>query len=542
MQTKELTDFIITIEAAAIYQFILQVSIYSSDNTEMLTANRYPLSITLKKGLYLIRLRANGAVSDYPIALNKDITYTVGNLPAGVAQEEWLAPPRLFSAAPLDRALYQELPAVYSNAVQVYATSITWHTIHPVNASSLFLFMRWSSPERYKDLMKNYEGGLTAYMKQFQLLDGKGKAIVAFDDATKVVTDSKNGWGGLNAGLPPGLYFLSFKGEEERQVPLYLFDGWHTQFFMIIDKGPLFPTIRQFVNKDRKWEEQNRTNLYTDALLDRLQYNQFMIDAAFKQDIQQWAGSIPYLHLLLSYIMATGSGLEENTSEVADDLSIARLISALHVSKLAVAPDIRALALLTDDQAIVEPTDPFAGIPLLRIGFETVKVKGIVQAGLIRTNSLMDLVTETLLSDSCFTTFEPVSIKTDELTRSPTKGVWSRPIMPSLSTLAAPTSSEEETALKILGDRLFPVYIKEQTAEYLNWLGLQIQEVVQLNQAISVQSIAEIIQVPVTTVRRKLDEIKDFLFRQVIEDDHKEKPSRAQLQRAEEELQSLVTQ
>src|SRR5690606_23882175 len=109
-------------------------------------------------------------------------------------------------------------------------------------------------------------------------------------------------WIAFNKTLPDGIYYLIYSGKEPRQLPVYVFNNWHTQFFMTIGEEPQFGSIRTFLSPYRGLQQDNDDNRYIDTMLDMLQNN----DYSLKEDTIKIAAygkfESPMLGLLCSYI------------------------------------------------------------------------------------------------------------------------------------------------------------------------------------------------------------------------------------------------
>jgi hypothetical protein len=72
---------------------------------------------------------------------------------------------------------------------------------------------------------------------------------------------------------------LIYEEEPGRQMPLYVYDNWHTQLFITLndDGTPSFGSARLFLSKERKFDPLNEDNKYIDVFLDKLQNRDYTL-------------------------------------------------------------------------------------------------------------------------------------------------------------------------------------------------------------------------------------------------------------------------
>lgn len=594
-------EFELTIEAAEFYRHALQIAVFASDNQVVHRSRQWPLRLPLKKGSYTIRLDLNGNVDDERIILDSPKHFVVvpDTGPPGASNE--LNPSRLYCSAPLDVRLYKSTTQVYSQAAIQYAASTTWQSGYPPENGSLFVFIRVTRAGQQE--------GLT-FAKDFWLLDGEGKQLFSFQSRDRVVMNEAEGWLVCNAGLSPGLYFLYYGGDDPRQIPLYVLQGYHTQVFLTMNREPLFPTLRQFIRRERVFDPSDPAYRYADFLQTRLQRNELFIEEDFEKEVQQYAERAPMLALLPAYLSLAGhlfSGRSffrttaERKPETPGPNSTLKdqwwyKPEWFRINAENFLPDLHVLALLYEGylkkdllgrgaaQAGLPKTAPrpLKGIPLTHLGFDALKLGGILYPDLIKAQGLCDRAMEAMLADSCFTSFEPIAIQEDEFKEAVVPAVWStaqsavpygtshrpsRSFWPAVRDKAASAFADAfgpvgffsgagagmvgnkfiqdhfsdyfdkaESAVQLLGERILLPFLESSDLPDLNWLGIQIRELLQQKGDLNVREMAVKLMVPIATVRRKLEDIAKSMYKMEFTATEAYPISAAELEKAAQEL------
>lgn len=510
-------QFSLTIDAAPAFQFIIQVIVFHADNTILLTGNQFPLQAHFKKGLYTIRIKGNGAISDKIIALNCDQQYYIGDK-KNEAGYRMLQPPELKSPVPLDETVYSSSYDYYRKAaINSSALSFPGYWARG-NDPTLFIFLRFASQERFLSL--NYadetKSLIDLFASRFHLINSHGEKLFVFNIAN---INREEGWMTFNVSLQSGLYFIMYEGEDPRQVPIYLFPGWHSQVFMVLDKEPLFRTLRMFIQRNRAFDPYDAANKYTDLLLSRLQNNNFTLEENLAEKIFSISENAPMLCLLSAFFLV----MDKNRRDESINERIGELVNRLKRLKIEGVdriPDLDAFNSMhslckRNLTGLEESVKPLKGIPVLRIGYEAIKKSAVENPDLIKQRSLNDIVTEHLLSDSAFTTFSPVPVK-NELISVVRLKIWdyegpAAAVQNVLKVHSVWGPEIEEIVASLFTEYAFHIFMESKRGSYFNWLCLQIKDILLENDKITVAEMAKKLQVSATTLKRKIDQINEAI-------------------------------
>jgi len=412
-------EILLTICLAGGYEYITNIWIFNNDKSVAAEPfqsgnNSAMRHYYLFPGKYFIRVEINAQVEDNEVVLIADTTYFIGDRRPGLQR---LNAPKLYTSALLKgAAVFETSQQYYLNAAVTISKKSTYE--QPVTGkikSGIFIFMRYPNAEIYREVNKGKN-----YWKNFSLKNSKGKIICKFPDHT--ITDQTDnvapaankalGFLGFTGELPPGLYFLDFKGKDKRQIPIYIYQGWFTQFFMTVATEPLFGTIRIFLSKHKRFDPSNKYHLFIDICLNKIQNEDYEIDQDLLYNIAYGKYDSPMLGLLGAYIYL-------KSKETKNDHLFRQIINNLQ-NKILVnskdAPDIWALNLLSyehfNETFTAETRAYIAGTPMLRIAYDTIKKAGVKYKWLIPKGSLNDLIVEKQVVDSPYNTFSPIDLKT----------------------------------------------------------------------------------------------------------------------------------
>lgn len=406
-------SFQFRIRVADEYKYLVKILLFDSANriVQPLEKSRYQYDFRLKKGLYTVRVEMNAEISDKVIAVNSDKEYLVTSDYSKITSSNIIEPPQQFSSA---------LLSGYNN--KTYGSSHEYYTYPAIDLSrsdtfvynrlelgqsdsSLFIFMRFPSTDRYNDLKSKWA---KAFYQDFEIVNEYGELILQFSSRNGLQINEDDGWLAFNAMLPNGIYYLIYRGSEPRQIPIYVFKNWHTQFFMTLGDAPLFGTIRIFISAYREFNPQAEANKYIDILLDKLQNGDYSVDEELIEIAARGKYESPMLGLICSYVYFKSS------QKRSDDLFriITQNMQRVILKDNDESPDLRALNILAAEHFDINSYKKTAikGTPMLRIGFEAIKNASVTNRTLIAKNSINDFISETLYYDSPFNTFKPISV------------------------------------------------------------------------------------------------------------------------------------
>lgn len=518
----------LSIIVAQQYQYLSRILIFNSKNRIVSTDNpRYEQTFDLPKGLYTIRIELNGEFKDQVIVLDSNKTYRIDD--ASYDQQEdknLIEPPRQFSSALLsgiNSKTYTSSHEYYTGPAVSYSQVDTFPSPVENSAnlnSSLFIFMRFPSIEKYNELKKSWP---RPFYKDFEIVNEQGVSLIQFESSRGVSVQEGDGWLAFNAKLANGIYYLIYKGPDSRQVPIYVFKNWHTQFFITLGEQPLFGSIRIFISKERRFDPTERTNKYIDILLDKLQNGDYTLDQELIREAAHGKYESPMLGLICSYVYL------KSKQTGNDDLFnvILRNMQNVILKDNDESPDIRALNLMASDHFKSVPTtipikrSAVKGTPMLRIGFEAIRNKSIVYKRLIPSNSLNDFISETIFFDSPFNTFKPIPFY-----KEPT---WIQEMenIQEIKNIELPPTEAFGTHGQMFGDGNFkrtnkglkrsvvvdPLdFIKESRkiigSEQSNWVRNSILDLMDANKDIQVKEISEELNLSANTITRIFNDWK----------------------------------
>lgn len=512
------------------YKYFVKVSVFDYRNRiidpikssydENSTYDLYP-------GLYTLRISLNGDITDEVFFLEENKSFVIGDPHDYVSHNEiLLTPPTQYSSALLG-SKYGSSHEYYTGPSYHYSTMDTAMEKSPdlIFNNSLFIFLRYPSVEFYKqDLIYDSQEQL----QQFKLVTENGTLVCDFKDNTRTASDFDYGWIAFNKTLPDGIYYLIYSGKEPRQLPVYVFNNWHTQFFMTIGEEPQFGSIRTFLSPYRGLQQDNDDNRYIDTMLDMLQNN----DYSLKEDTIKIAAygkfESPMLGLLCSYIY-----LKSENSKKDDLFSIiSNNIQHVILKDNEDAPDLKALQILASEHfndAALNTNTPIPSPPMFRIGFEAILQESLTKENLIPLQSMNDYISESLFFDSPYTTFKPVDFKVVKSYKAEDLSIDSKIL---------PESSNDSMPGKILDidtdDSLLESYEEDSYPEQNNtsgidsliswntidrlsnanspvfedsWLKNAIAENIILNRSTSIPDLSKKLHVSQNTVKRILIEI-----------------------------------
>lgn len=226
------------------YKYLVKISLFDSDNRIIspIEKSRNSYSFQLNKGLYTLRVEMNAAVNDTIISVKSDQEYLVSTTIANNTNTISIEPPKQFSSALLHgehQKTYTSSHEYYTYPAIHFSTKDTF-SLDGFNAndfdSSLFIFMRFPSFEKYNELQNHWS---KSFYQDFEIVNEEGELIIQFESRNGLEIDENHGWFAFNAKLPNGIYYLIYRGAEPRQIPIYVFKNWHTQFFMTLGDTPL---------------------------------------------------------------------------------------------------------------------------------------------------------------------------------------------------------------------------------------------------------------------------------------------------------------
>lgn len=360
-------------------------------------------------GDYIVRIKIDGQIKDNPIALRRDTSCRIG----GRSTQDNSRPleiPYLSSAAPIAGNISYQRQEHYQNAAIRVSARFTFYSWQDMD-SGLLIFLRFPSPEVYRGRFR-----AKAYWHKFAIYDAERNLISQFPSGTtgdwdKFIAHEERdlGYIGFSARLAPGLYFLEYEGNNPRTIPIYVYQGWFTQFFMMVAEEPLFSTARIFISRNLQFEPEDPNHAYVDICYSKLQNNDFSLDPMLLNNVAHNKFDSPMLGLLGAFIYLSG---KENKEDYLFRTIVHNLQNRILVNS-SNSPDIYALNFLSYEHFGVTAEDNakvnVKGTPMLRIAYDTLRRAAAQYAWVMPEGGLNERISERQVFDSPFNSYSPLS-------------------------------------------------------------------------------------------------------------------------------------
>lgn len=503
------------------YKYFVDVTVYdfnsrvvksqSSSNTEIL--------FSIPRGIYTLRIEMNGVIKDKVTLIDRNKHYLIGDRNSeNVENAELLVAPRQYSSALLGDSYassreYYTIPSVNASSRE----TINLQSENNLSNSSLFIFLRFPSIDIYNQLKDLSE---RPFYADFEILDKWGSILINFETSNGIEVDEHFGSVAVNVALDDGVYYLIYKGKEARQIPIYVYKNWHTQFFMTLGSAPLFGTIRVFLSKERSFAFQEKAHKYVDILLDKLQNQDFTIDGELLLEVASGKFDSPMLEIICCYIYLQS---KEHKNDAHLQLILQNLQNSIF-SEFPDCPDLLALNILASNHfsTFDSKNATISGTPMFRVGYETILNASVTDKNLIPQNSINDFISENLYFDSPYNTFKPVPF----IKKTPLKNtfkvidIFKNQIRPSSmhsfdKEMYSPVSLGLEPKINILTFALNNLYPAElfrhiessnESEESTSWIKNSIAEIIKIDKGLSILDISTELNISPNTVLRIFSE------------------------------------
>lgn len=398
-------EYSIRIIIGADCRYMVNICVFDSESRSLhpISSTPWEIMFTCKKGLYTLRIEMNGEIKDEIIIVDMNKEYTISY--ENINKPGVISPPKQYSSATLGGTYASSREYYTQPSLQFSKTDTVNYLLFPerIRHSSLFIFLRFSSKDRYNEIIGEID---TPFYKDFKILNESGSVVLDFNSGAGIRYSMYDGWAAFSAEVPNGIYYLLYTGKEPRQIPIYVFKGWHTQFFLTLDRTPLYGTARVFISKNREFNRYDEINKYIDLLMDKLQNEDYTLSSILIDSAAHGKFESPMLGLICSYIYLKS----KETKEDGLFKEIVTNMQKLILKDNEECPDLQALNILASshfpDHSFGKK--PVRGTPMLRIGFEAIQNASAKYNSLIPLYSLNDYITENLYYDSPFNTFAPL--------------------------------------------------------------------------------------------------------------------------------------
>jgi hypothetical protein len=402
----------LTIGSGSDYRYAVKVSIFDPFGVLISEFNAAQVkTFDIDEGIYTIRLELYGVLKDEMVRLCNDEEFIALRMLPKENEKELIWPeariltlPLIYSAIPFadtNYKTYASTEAYYLDAALEYSQKSTASEDQD-EGNSLFILLRFPNKEKFDNTKQYWPGG---FERSFSLLKDTTEKLLDIESSNASV-DLVNGYIAFNIRLGQGGYFIRVASMLGIQlIPVYVFSGWHTQVFLTLSDRPLFSSLRTILSRERKFEpEGNVLNKYSDILVDKIQNNDNSITDEIIQFVSSNEYESPMLALLCIYAYMNGNS-------DAFDAQIGAMIAQLQslaVDNKIQSPDLQAINLLAE-MYLNQPNEvkgSISGVPMLRIGLESINDAAVKYPNLIQRSSVLDFAMERMNKSAAFTFFD----------------------------------------------------------------------------------------------------------------------------------------
>lgn len=362
------------------------------------------MAVTLPKGLYQLRIEMNEHVEDRSYRVTEDISDSLVEI-------------QTVSAMPVIG-----LPSTheYFSVPSAEWSERSTLTNEPIHGSCLFLFLR------YADAHKPF-GDAKDRVKGFFILNEQREVIFTLDEHNTKSESGQHieyfGCIGFHERVPAGQYYLLYQQEQNcKEMPVYVFESWKSQVFMMLADGPVFASTRISIEAGRfSW--QNPENMQLDALIQKMYNRIYFLPDDLRQAAVEGKWTNPMLGIVASYMYLMTANRE-------DDKLFATILDNLEQNILfnKTAPDLIALRLLGAVHFKKDiPQTALTAPCMIAAGMDVFLSQSFHNEGLIQKGSIAEQVFENRKGDSIWTTYDPLPVK-ERRTGVPGSGIEVLPV------------------------------------------------------------------------------------------------------------------
>jgi hypothetical protein len=359
-----------------------------SGKGEILASEHEKIRKNLPRGLYQLQIFSNEKFEQQLIRLDEDLHLTWENKGS-------------FSSIPADflrstKNYYQDAVKKWNQRSTIDNSEIT------KNDASLFLFFRYPD-----EIIKGKQESVAQSMGwRFSILNSDRNVIYRLYNNTNIKEDTHNGWLAFHAKMEPGIYYLVYKGNSKsREIPLYVFPEWQTQFYLTFKRTPIFSTARvQLVRQDNHHGLQENETIQFDTILRNLENGIYYVPQSLinKTADLKWRNPISAIAVCYAYLLSN--------EEANDDLFRIMLGNIEErILPLENASDLKALRLLAANHF----GDPIPHLELqepcmFNVGMRAFIKHSIKHPDKITINDMCEEIISNLHSDSAWTSYRPI--------------------------------------------------------------------------------------------------------------------------------------
>lgn len=359
-----------------------------SGKGEILASEHEEIIQDLPRGLYQLQIFSNEKFEQQLIRLDEDLHLTWTNKGS-------------FSSIPAD--FLRSTKNYYQDAVNRWSQRSTMDNVGiRDNDASLFLFFRY--PDEI--IRGNQENVAQSMGWRFSILNSNRNVIYRLYNNTNIKEDTHNGWLAFHAIMEPGIYYLVYKGNSKsREIPLYVFPEWQTQFYLTFKRTPIFSTARvQLVRQNKPYELQEKETIQLDAILRNLENEIYYVPQSLISNIahSKWRNPILAIAVCYAYLLSN-----EETNDQLFRIMLRNIEE--RILPLENASDLKALRLLAANHF----GDPIPHLELqepcmFNAGMRAFIENSIKHLDKITINDMCEEMISNLHSDSAWTSYRPI--------------------------------------------------------------------------------------------------------------------------------------
>lgn len=437
------------------------------DGDGKLVAGNYKnISEQLARGLYQLNIYSNEKLETQTIRLDKDFHGVYKNTG---------------SYSSISNPFLESSHEYYTETSKYWSDHFTLDEKKYENGSSVFIFFRY--PDRQ---IRNKQRKVAHSMGwRFSLLDKERNLLFRLNE-NYIKEDKDFGWMAFHAPLESGNYYLVYNGPVKREIPLFVFENWQTQFFLTFKRTPIFPTARiLFREPNSDFDDFAKNNMAIDKLLRNMQNAIYYIPKPLLESTASGDWKNPMLAMVVCYVYLLSSEIEHNNliKKILEDLK-------LRISNASNCQDVKAIELLAAVRFETEIPELILDEPcMMKVGFKIFLDQAARNPDRVQIIELNEIITS-LYGDMVWSSYKPVEKKKIQRTTESEIGLemsfaepvtepkdWlSLTIMDQLSTVKSEQNTIEDLAIQF---QLSPNVVKgclQNLDSYLSNTGAAVFE------------------------------------------------------------------
>lgn len=383
----------------AVYQFDFQaegplsefvfLELFDGDG-KLVAGNYKSISEQLARGLYQLNIYSNEKLETQTIRLDKDFSGNFMNTG---------------SYSSISGYFLESSHEYYTETSKYWSDHFTLDEKKYDDGSSVFVFFRYPDRE-IRDRQRNVADSMGW---RFSLLDKERNLLFRLNE-NHIKEDKDFGWMAFHAPLKSGIYYLVYNGPVKREIPLFVFENWQTQFFLTFKRTPIFPTARILFRKPNSpFEIFEKDNMETDKLLRNMQNAIHHVPKPLLESTASGDWQNPMLAIVVCYVYLLSSEVEHNhlIKKILEDLK-------LRISNASECPDIKAIELLVAVRFELAIPKLILDEPcMLKVGFKTFLEQAARNPDKVQIIELNEIITS-LHGDMVWSSYKPLDKKKNQ--------------------------------------------------------------------------------------------------------------------------------